>query len=103
MKNIIKNWYLFIPIIMLLIAVGDLDYGYYQILRIVITIFAIIFIFLFKTLEQNVLMIIMIVIAILFNPIFPIYLDKDVWIILDFISSVLFLISTISIIKSDKQ
>ncbi|MDD3923154.1 MAG: hypothetical protein PHY39_06475 [Endomicrobiaceae bacterium] len=100
MKNIVKNWYLFIPTILLLIAICDLDYGYYQILRIIITIFAIVFALWFKGLENIKLMIAMIIIAILFNPILPIYLDKNVWVFLDLFSSIIFLISAISIIRN---
>lgn len=99
-NKITKNWYLLIPTLLLIIAVGDLDYGYYQILRIIITIFAIIFAFIFKDFKNNILTTIMIIIAILFNPILPIYLDKEIWVILDFISSIIFLISAINIIKS---
>jgi len=100
MNKVTKNWYLFIPTILLIIAIGDLDYSYYQILRIIITIFAVVFALMFKALENMRLMFIMIIIAILFNPILPIYLDKDIWVFLDLISSVVFLISAISIIKN---
>lgn len=100
MNKIIKNWYLFIPTILLLIAVGDLDYGYYEILRIIVTIFATVFVYMFKAFENISLMIIMIIVAILFNPILPIHLDKDTWVFLDFISSILFLISAISVMKN---
>lgn len=100
MKKILQNWYLFIPTILLLVAIGDLEYGYYQILRIVVTVFAIIFAFTFKALENGIVTIMMTIIAILFNPIFPIYLDKDVWVVLDFIFSIIFLVSAINIIKN---
>lgn len=99
-RKILKNWYFFIPTILLIIAAGDLDYGYYQILRIIITIFAIVFALVFKGLENIKSMIVMIIIAILFNPILPIYLDKNVWVFLDSFSSIIFLISAISIIRN---
>jgi len=101
-KKIFKNWYLFIPTIILLMAIGDLDYAYYQILRIVVMVFAIIFVLILKAFKNVPLMVIMIIIAVLFNPILPFYLDKDVWIVLDFISSILFLISVLYIIRNKR-
>jgi len=99
-KKIIKNWYLFIPTILLLIAIGDLDYGYYQILRVVITISAIFFAFNLKDLN-NVGFLSMIIIAILFNPLLPIYLIKDVWTILDLICASIFIFFSFKIISNE--
>lgn len=98
--KIIIKLCLFVPVILLLIAIGDLDYSYYEMLRIIISILAIVFAIIIRSFDNIPLMTIMIIVAILFNPLFPIYLNKDMWIVLDFICSILFIISAISIIKN---
>jgi hypothetical protein len=103
MNNFLKNWYLFVPVVLLFIAVGDLDYGYYEMLRIVITIFAIFFAFKLNSIQQKGWMLSMIAIAVLFNPIFPIYLEKSSWTVFDIISAVIFLVSSSVITGKDKE
>lgn len=64
---------------------------YYYLLRIVVSIGAIII--LFKNRKQIHWIIIFAIIAVLFNPIFPIYLyKKSIWIPLDIVTGILFLI-----------
>lgn len=99
-KKIIKNWYLFVPTILLLIGMNDLVYGYYQFLRITITVFAIFFVSIFKEKENKTWVFLMIITAILFNPIFSIHLNKDNWVVLDFICSIIFLVFSINIISN---
>lgn len=93
MNNLAKNWYLYIPVALLLVAILNLPYGYYEMLRIVITVFAVFFAFKLSTIKQNGLMLIMIAIIVLFNPISPMHLDKGLWMILDVVSAIVFLIS----------
>jgi len=93
MNNLAKNWYLYIPVVLLFIAILNLPYGYYEILRIVITVFAAFFAFKLSTIKQNGLMLIMMVIIVLFNPISPMHLDKGLWMLLDVVSAIVFLIS----------
>ena len=101
MNNLSKNWYLYVPAILLFIAVLNLPYGYYEMLRVVITIFAIFFAFKLNAIKQNGLMIVMIAIIILFNPISPMHLDKGSWMLLDIISAIVFLVSSSKI--SEKE
>ncbi len=100
MDNLSKNWYLYIPAALLLIAILNLDYGYYEMLRIAITVFAVFFAFKLNAIKQNGLMLVMIAIIILFNPISPMSLNKGLWVLLDIISAVVFLVSSSKIIGS---
>jgi len=93
MKN--KNTLTIIGIIMLLLAIpsGFMPYGYYQFLRIAITILAGYLCFLSYEQKKQSWSIIMAGIAILFNPIFRIYLSKSTWALWDFVAAVIFFIS----------
>ena len=102
MKEKIKNIkFIKIPAIiaavMLLLTFFSWPYGYYNFLRIIITGVAIYYAYyLYKIIKkQDFWFWSLVVIAIFFNPIFPIYLgDKSVWGIIDTIVAV-FLISLI--------
>ena len=89
MKN--KNILTIIGMIMLVLAIpsGLWPYGYYQVLRIAITILACYLGFWAYEKEQQTWAIIMGSIAILFNPILPIYLDKSVWVYCDFVVAIM--------------
>ena len=76
--------------VLLLIALIPLPYAYYQLLRIVVTIAASIYAFYFYTDNQMPKVIIFGIIAIIWNPIFPIYMDKSVWMILDIVGATVF-------------
>lgn len=90
-----KNIYSIIAGIMLLLAIPSLwPYGYYQLLRLIVTGVAIYNGFIFKQEKKTTWLVLMIVIGILFNPIYPIYLIKDTWVILDIITAIiLFIVS----------
>ena len=99
MKKVIKeNWFTIIAGIMLLLAIPAIwPYGYFQILRWVVAGVAVYNAYIAYKLKQNGWMFIMIAIAILFNPIAPIFLQKQTWIVLDLITSVLMFVSIIKI------
>ena len=104
MKNWFKNNFLkIIAILFLLGALGDWEYGYYQFLRW--TVFAIgaysAYLVVSKG-RKEVWVWIFGAIAVLFNPILPIYLSKSTWQILDVIVAGIFLISLIATKKSKK-
>ena len=85
---------------LLLLALLNLPIGYYTFLRIVITIGAIIVIV--KEYQEcvNFWIIIFGLIAIVFNPVFPIYLNnKSAWILIDIISAIFFGIESLRIKK----
>lgn len=75
---------------LLLLAIAPLPYGYYQFLRIAITIIAGINAFHVYHQKGQWPFLIFLGIAILFNPLFPIYLDKDSWTPIDLITAIFF-------------
>ena len=94
-KSIIKNKNIasVISAVMLLLAIPDLPYGYYTLLRWVVTASAIFLVWVAYKLERKFWLFSMGIVALLFNPIAPIYLDKETWVVIDFIVAVLFLVS----------
>lgn len=81
-----------IAAILLVIAIPPIwPYGYYRLLRFAITAIAIFIAFKAHKLAQTGWMWTMIFVAILFNPIFPIYLDKGPWVVIDIIVATIFL------------
>jgi len=79
--------------IMLLLALADWPYSYYQILRIVVCASSLFLIWYFKELHLDTLGYVFIIPAVLFNPIIPIYLDKQLWHTLDVAFGLFFLVS----------
>jgi hypothetical protein len=90
-----KNIASIIAIIMLVLVIpsGLWPYGYYILLRWVVTGAALLGLWNAHELKKQSWVIIMALIAIFFNPIAPIHLDKGTWIVIDFIVAGLFLIS----------
>jgi hypothetical protein len=87
----------------LLLALMNLPIGYYTFLRIVITISAIAVIV--KEFDNgfNFWIISFGIVAILFNPLIPIYLnDKEAWLPIDIIVAILFIVKSL-LIKSRKD
>lgn len=79
-----------LPIIIaaiLFFSVGDLPYGFYTFMRIVVPLLSAIYLFFafIYTDGFNLMHIPNIIIAILWNPIIPVYLDKETWVIIDII------------------
>jgi len=96
-RGIIKNKNIAsgIAILMLLFAIpsGIWPYGYYIFLRWVVMVTAILTLWTAYNLKKNVWIWLMVGIAILFNPIAPVHLDKETWVIIDFIVAIIFLVS----------
>lgn len=85
-----ENTYKFfiLPIVIsaiLFFSIGDLPYGFYTFMRIVVPILSVIYLFFAfnKTDEFNLMMIPNILIVILWNPIFPVYMEKETWVMID--------------------
>lgn len=96
-------WPGIIAIVFLLLTFFDWEYSFYTILRIVITIIAIYYAyFLYEYLKRKDLWFwLLVVIAILFNPIIPIHLyDKTVWGVIDVVVAIFFLVLIIKFSKS---
>lgn len=79
--------------VMLLLAIGNWPYSYYQLLRIAVCGASIFLIWYFQKINMKPLSMIFLFPAILFNPIAPFYLDKQFWHTLDMIFGLLFLAS----------
>ena len=79
--------------VMLFLAIFQLPYGYYNLLRLVVTISSGISSFNAYEDEKVGVAIIFAIICLLFNPIFPIYLDKNMWIPIDILVSIFFGVS----------
>lgn len=81
---------LYIAAGLLLIAVFPLPYGYYTFCRIAISAITI-YVALNHLKKETISFYIFIGIAILFNPIVPIHLSKEIWIPIDLILSIYFI------------
>ncbi|MGM0408958.1 MAG: DUF6804 family protein [Bacteroidota bacterium] len=83
--------FLLICSLLLLLALVDLPIGYYTLLRIVVTIGAVVVVITEFNNGFNFWVISFGLIAILFNPLIPVYLnDKEAWMPIDIIAAVLF-------------
>jgi len=97
-KNIVSA----ISIIMLLLAIPTFwAYGYYVLLRWVVTISAVFLLLSAYESKKTLWLFLMGIIAILFNPIIPVHLDKEIWVAIDFIVAILFLVSIFRIKSKD--
>ncbi len=77
---------------LLFLGIAPLPIGYYTFLRISVCAAAIALVYKDHTHKRNILFYALIPMAILFNPIIPVYFqDKTTWSIIDFISGLLFL------------
>lgn len=76
-------------IAVLLVAIAPLPYSYYMFLRWAVTLSACIHIYFGFTRKRWAAVAIFIALAVLFNPIVPVYLSKVVWMILDFLAAAL--------------
>lgn len=80
-------------VVLMLLAIFNLPYGYYEFLKITITGISGYLAFYYANKKFTRWLIIMFGIAILFNPILPIHLDKSIWIIIDIIIAIVFVLS----------
>ncbi|MDU1905995.1 MAG: DUF6804 family protein [Dysgonomonas sp.] len=90
--------------VILFIGVADLPIGYYTFLRIVISIGAGIVCYQEWENPSKNWLIIFGAILILFNPVMPVYLNnKALWIPLDIITGIIFVVKALSYKKSEKE
>ena len=73
-----------------LIGVFSMPYGYYTFLRITVTMGCIFLIIVGEHDQSRIQNLVLIVIAILFNPVIPIYLARDLWKFIDLFISLIF-------------
>jgi hypothetical protein len=82
---------------LLFLGVANMPIGYYNFLRIMVTIGAVLIII--QELKDGTGMWVVIfgIVAVLFNPLIPVYLGKkENWLLIDLISAVLFLVKVLS-------
>ncbi len=81
---------------MLILAIPPIwPYGYYMLLRLVVCACSAFLAFRSYALEKRIWTYMMVFVALLFNPIAPIYLQKETWVVIDVIAAVVFLISMV--------
>ncbi len=90
-----------ISVIILFLAIFPMPYGYYTLLRLVVCGTAIYIVYNAKKINRQSWMWVMGIIALLFNPLIPIYLNKGVWVIIDIIVAITFCVSFLQI--KDKE
>jgi FtsH-binding integral membrane protein len=77
----------------LLLGLFRLPYGYFTFLRLIVCAVAIYHVIIAYNLKRVIIVAYFGFIAILFNPIFPVYLTKQIWRPIDFVAAILFLLS----------
>mgnify|MGYP001081088482 CR=1 FL=1 len=81
---------------LLIFAIFPLPYGYYQFLRLFVAIASGISAFVAYEDKNQGLAIIFAIVLILFNPLIPIYLSKEIWIPIDIIVGIFFGVSGVN-------
>src|SRR5258708_950442 len=92
-KSLIPLWV--IPIMMLILtSLFHFPYGYYRLLKIIITACGSYLAYLefIRTQSLSLFVIAFALIAILFNPVIPIYFSKSIWIGIDILSALIFIV-----------
>ena len=84
---------IWVPIALLLLAVLPLPYGYYMVLRLIIPVCSLIVaVNAYKTQPDTIYPYVFIGMAILYNPLIPISLFKEIWIVVNLITAGVFYI-----------
>ena len=100
MKDLSKNIATILGL-MLLLAVLPLSYGYYTFLRLVVFVGSLFLAYRLHERKHSDWAIGLIFIGILFNPIFPVYLAREVWFFIDLICAGIFFYIT-NLVKGQK-
>ena len=83
----------FIAILLLLLALFPMPYGYYTLVRLCICLYSVFLAYKSWERKIDIWMWIFIVITVLFNPIIPIYLSRELWAVIDIVTAIVFFIS----------
>lgn len=88
-----------IPAVLLLLAIADMPSGYYVIMRIIVCFVSSVIAYSeFRKARVNLSVIVFGVMAIVFNPIIPVYLyDRDIWTPIDISGAIAFIIKGFAI------
>jgi hypothetical protein len=76
--------------VILFISIAELPYGFYTFMRIAVPLLSVIYLFFAYMIKEefSLMLIPNIIIVILWNPIFPIYLDKETWVVIDAVAGI---------------
>lgn len=91
MENLVKKTPIVLGLL-LFIAIFPLPYGYYTFLRLIVFVFSLFLAYQLREKNCSNWIIFLIFMAILFNPLIPVYLSKEIWVLIDLFSATLFLI-----------
>jgi len=80
------HWAGILPAGMLYLAMAPLPYGYYTLLRLIVCGGSVIF-SVFGWHYRRPIAYLSVLMAILFNPLIPVHLDKEAWAVIDFITA----------------
>jgi hypothetical protein len=97
------NWFKLIAIALLLGASSYHPYAYYQILRWVVCAAAAYTAYLLYESRRNIVLWVFVVIAVLFNPIAPIYMTKETWQTYDLLAALIFIVSLFPFARKAKS
>lgn len=96
----------FLAAVLLFLGIADLPIGYYTLLRIVVCLIGVVFVIYEYGREdkKSFLCILFGIIALLFNPIIPIYLlNKAIWSVLDFLAGCVFVFEGFRFLKLQRE
>ncbi len=93
-----------VPAILSIVALAQLPYGYYQFLRIVICIAATYLTYREYQLDDKITIwaVIFALLAVLFNPIIPVHLKRDIWAVFNIICAIIFIAHLIITIRKNQ-
>jgi hypothetical protein len=99
-ERIMFNFIRIVSALALFIAVADMPYGYYRFVRLFTFVVCGYSFYKAYSIKNKTFSWIFGIIAFVFNPLYPLYLGKEVWQIVDVVSGILILIS-ILLLRSD--
>jgi len=97
------NYLRIFVIILLIVSFLNLPIGYYTFLRFAVCLSSLVIAYNYYKSKNEVLFILFISIAIVFNPLKPLYFTKNSWVLIDIITIVVFFISMCALIKEKFQ
>lgn len=103
MENKVINIISIISIVLLVIAFFNNPYSYYITLRWLITILTLATIFITLQEELTLILYLNAAIPIIYNPIFPIHLTRDIWEVINVVTMVIMILNLVILIKNTRQ
>ena len=92
----------FISIILLIIALFDMPYPYYRLLRFLLFVGAGFISFVFFKLKYNVLILVNIAICTIYNPLFPLHMNRIFWTSINIITIIGFVFNILQLQKIER-